>query len=58
MERSACHKMFAKGQNVNIFIILHVYLRCYQRDLVDTHVPETVHRRYEKRDCSKTFLPS
>ena len=48
MERSARHKMFSKGQNVNILIILHVHLKWFRTVLVDTHVPETVPRRYAK----------
>ena len=48
MERSACHKMFSKWQNVNILIISHVARRRFLTVLVDTYVPETVPRRYAK----------
>ena len=58
IERSACHKMFSKGQNVSMLIILHVHLRWFRTILVDTYVPETVPRRYAKRVCCKKSLPS
>ena len=53
----ACHKMFSKGQNVNILIILHVHLKWFLTVLVDNHVLETVPRRYAKRVCCKKSPP-
>ena len=38
MERSACPKIFSKGQNVNILNILHVYRRRFWTVLVDNDV--------------------
>ena len=58
MERSVCHKMFSKGQNVNILIFLRLHPRMLQTVLVNTHVPETVPRHYAKRVCCKKSLPS
>ena len=55
MERSARQKMFSKGQNVNILIILHVHLRWFRTVLGDNHVPQTVHRRYAKRKQPTSF---
>ena len=56
MERSARHKMFSKGQNVNIFIILHVHLWWFLAGLMDTHVPETVPRRYAKQEICLVLM--
>ena len=58
MERSACHKMFSKGQNVIILITPHVHMRWFRMVLMDSHVPETVPRRYAMRVCCKKCLLS
>ena len=57
MERTACHKIFPKGQNVNILTMPHVHWRRFRTVSVDTRVLGTVQRHSVKRVCWKKSIP-